>query len=585
MRLRILIAFVGALVLTQALVLTLTRHSGQKIGDNSHRKELKLGQQAFTDFLKLKRQSMVKQARLLTGDYALKEAFSTRDQKTIDSAIRNHQKRINAPYMGIANTEGELVFEITKKDKDDISLAGSEYVENSLAQNETADITVINGQLFQMIAVPLKAPITMAWVIIGFRIDDVLSNEFYKFAGLKITFWGQDGKRWVPLSGNTRSLASVGTQKEMINGEYIEINQNGQKELAIAHSLKTSDLKPIYALLSQGATKPSQPLEALQGRLGFFFLFSITLFTALSVWMARSITEPIRKLKNTANAIANGKLEEKIEVTGQDEVGALAGAFRTMTENLKNQIHQTKAAYDQLESSHEKEKRLNNELDRKLFETSTLLDISRAVGKNIDPEEVLYTIIEKVMNRFSVLRGSIFLADEVQKKFRCHVVLKRASSGYCERLVPLNSFSMALDEGIAGQVYKTGLAQWSEDTSKDQNFKKMGDQDNERDGLMCIPLIIKGKALGVINLSFPKNTSTFQKQDVPFFDTIAANIAMIIDNENLFVASITDGMTGLYNNKHFRHMMNRQVDHYRETEDAFSLILFDIDHFKKFNDT
>lgn len=48
--------------------------------------------------------------------------------------------------------------------------------------------------------------------------------------------------------------------------------------------------------------------------------------------------------------------------------------------------------------------------------------------------------------------------------------------------------------------------------------------------------------------------------------------------------AITDPLTGLYNFGFFRERLELEVDRARQTGDPVSLVIFDIDHFKKFND-
>ncbi len=49
--------------------------------------------------------------------------------------------------------------------------------------------------------------------------------------------------------------------------------------------------------------------------------------------------------------------------------------------------------------------------------------------------------------------------------------------------------------------------------------------------------------------------------------------------------SILDGLTGVYNHRYFHDMLEWQVSHLRRFPQAFSLIMIDIDDFKKYNDS
>ena len=54
--------------------------------------------------------------------------------------------------------------------------------------------------------------------------------------------------------------------------------------------------------------------------------------------------------------------------------------------------------------------------------------------------------------------------------------------------------------------------------------------------------------------------------------------------ENIRAMAITDFLTGVYNQRHFYHQLEKEIEKIMRYEGTFSLILFDIDGFKDFND-
>jgi signal transduction histidine kinase/DNA-binding response OmpR family regulator len=74
------------------------------------------------------------------------------------------------------------------------------------------------------------------------------------------------------------------------------------------------------------------------GRLGqrILFLEAVLLAVGLlgSYWLARSFTQPIRKLTETATAVASGNLEARADIPSRDEIGVLAGAFNHLTADI-----------------------------------------------------------------------------------------------------------------------------------------------------------------------------------------------------------------------------------------------------------
>ena len=74
-----------------------------------------------------------------------------------------------------------------------------------------------------------------------------------------------------------------------------------------------------------------------------------------------------------------------------------------------------------------------------------------------------------------------------------------------------------------------------------------------------------------------------------FYETIAGQISMGVTNANLYQRmkemAIRDGLTGIYNRRHLTIEMNRYAKEAKQCGKPLSLALFDIDHFKRINDT
>jgi len=56
-------------------------------------------------------------------------------------------------------------------------------------------------------------------------------------------------------------------------------------------------------------------------------------------------------------------------------------------------------------------------------------------------------------------------------------------------------------------------------------------------------------------------------------------------NTQLREIAVRDGLTGLFNHRHFRECLDNEIKHSQRHGRTFSLVFLDVDHFKKFNDT
>jgi diguanylate cyclase (GGDEF)-like protein len=65
----------------------------------------------------------------------------------------------------------------------------------------------------------------------------------------------------------------------------------------------------------------------------------------------------------------------------------------------------------------------------------------------------------------------------------------------------------------------------------------------------------------------------------------AINQTLTEKNKGLQTLSITDGLTGLHNRKHFMEVLASEVERARRNKHPFSVMMIDTDHFKNYNDT
>jgi diguanylate cyclase (GGDEF)-like protein len=103
-----------------------------------------------------------------------------------------------------------------------------------------------------------------------------------------------------------------------------------------------------------------------------------------------------------------------------------------------------------------------------------------------------------------------------------------------------------------------------------------------------IPIMSENEVIGVFAITSrePDAISSFHSY---LLTTIADQAGMSITNAQLHnqveMLAITDGLTGLYNHKHFQERMNDEFQRLQRIPQPLTMMLMDIDFFKKINDT
>lgn len=105
--------------------------------------------------------------------------------------------------------------------------------------------------------------------------------------------------------------------------------------------------------------------------------------------------------------------------------------------------------------------------------------------------------------------------------------------------------------------------------------------------ILIVPLI---KAKSQIGLLFIGHTKyQFFKENIPFFEAIVGQIYIALENANLYAKmqdmAIRDGLTGVYNRGYLTELFNEYLHDAIFNKTPLSVVLFDLDNFKKINDS
>jgi len=142
-----------------------------------------------------------------------------------------------------------------------------------------------------------------------------------------------------------------------------------------------------------------------------------------------------------------------------------------------------------------------------------------------------------------------------------------------------------IHKGITGWVAKTGKSIIVPDVNRDKRYVCLNKDIKSE---LCVPIKIKNKVIGVINLE-SKKSNDFSDLELRIFTSLASYLAIIFElylaNQKLHYLSITDELTGLYNYRFFYDRLEQEIERAKRTKQFLTVALIDIDFFKDYNDT
>ncbi len=107
---------------------------------------------------------------------------------------------------------------------------------------------------------------------------------------------------------------------------------------------------------------------------------------------------------------------------------------------------------------------------------------------------------------------------------------------------------------------------------------------------LCVPLSAQNETLGNLYISSKQERDVkVVEEEQKFIEDIANSLALALGNlrlrEKLHILSIREALTGLFNRRYLDETLPREINRAERNKEPLSVLMFDIDHFKKFNDT
>ena len=217
-------------------------------------------------------------------------------------------------------------------------------------------------------------------------------------------------------------------------------------------------------------------------------------------------------------------------------------------------------------------------------ELEILTEIGKALTSSLDLEEVYRMVMDKVSRLLTPDSWSLLIVDEITEELSFVIAVSPAAA-------ELKKVRLAPGEGIAGWVARHGEPLLVPDVSLDDRFSAQVDRKSgfTTRSIICVPLKTRDRTLGVIQLINGLDQGEFARTDLNILSTIADFAAIAIDNarlmEKVSQLTITDELTGLYNDRRFHALLDYEIERAHRSDTELSLVFIDLDHFKQVNDT
>jgi diguanylate cyclase (GGDEF)-like protein len=340
---RIATLFLVLIMVLQVLGLVVIQKGIDSNARASISTELTNGEKVFRKLMEQNAQKRRFSAQVLARDTGFVQAVgndASGDRATIQSALENSARRAGAGLTMLV--DGERKVKVSTGIGNAASL--EKLVIGLLDQAEQSDgasgIAIVDNKPFQIVVMPVKAPITIAWVVMGFAIDRELAIDMKELSALEVAILARDDAgRWLPVEATMapaamRTMTAGLPDLRQAGARAFEVDIDGSKYSARLVDIGHDGAHGASVMLARSIDAATEQYVRLERRLMVLTIVGIIVAAVASVLTAKRIAQPLRQLAGIAQRLERGDYRAQTGFKRGDEIGALAKAFDSMRDGI-----------------------------------------------------------------------------------------------------------------------------------------------------------------------------------------------------------------------------------------------------------
>jgi diguanylate cyclase (GGDEF)-like protein len=211
--------------------------------------------------------------------------------------------------------------------------------------------------------------------------------------------------------------------------------------------------------------------------------------------------------------------------------------------------------------------------------------ISSAISSTLELEPILQSAVEEVGRALQSRRAALVLWQEGTSRPEGMSVYERA-----EDIPPLADtiLSDSSHHDSDGTAQKPSHSQ-AESFDHQYSSGAAAESGLVIPGPLEIPITYRNSIIGVLVVEDDTPGRIWQDEEVLMVKTVSDQLAVAISHARLFqqvqTQAMTDALTGLFNHRYFQERLDREIKIADRNDEKVSLILLDLDHLKRINDT
>ncbi|MFA6434584.1 MAG: HD-GYP domain-containing protein [Elusimicrobiales bacterium] len=168
-----------------------------------------------------------------------------------------------------------------------------------------------------------------------------------------------------------------------------------------------------------------------------------------------------------------------------------------------------------------------NKFDELLTSLLTIHEIGIVNAGSIKKEEFYQTVLESACELIHSPRGSLMIFDDASQELRI-----AASKNISKEVIETTHIKPG--QGIGGRAFETGETIFVTDPEQNTQYKDFIGGEEQKEPFIALPLKVKDKPFGVLNLHLSREKESFTDYDLKFLTLLAGESAITLENIKLY---------------------------------------------------
>ena len=237
----------------------------------------------------------------------------------------------------------------------------------------------------------------------------------------------------------------------------------------------------------------------------------VVVVIAVAVVMAQLLTGPIAQLTSVAGQVTAGNLAVQAQVHTRDEIGVLAAAFNSMTDQLRNLIGS-----------------LETRVAERTAQLRASTEVGQAAASTLDQNQLLQQVVNLITDHFGFYYAAVFTLNETNT-----AAILREASGEAGRILKERAHQLAVNEhSMVGYAIIHRRPRIALDVGADP-VRFANPLLPETHSEIALPLITGNRVLGALDVQSTQ-AAAFDEASAVVLQGMANQIAVALHNAEQF---------------------------------------------------